>query len=416
MRSRPILAVAGVAALSMLTFLLRAHGHEGHGKVETAGFDLDAPRTVSSETAAVIGLQTAEVDFGAVDEVLRLTGVVRPLPDRVEVIAPRITGVVAAVHVRAGDQVRRGDVVAEIDSPEYLRLLADLVRLDGRAAQLAAEIDAARQTFELASEEVRRVEANPDVVAANLVSEKRTASVAAEGAVRAREAEQALVRAETASLQKLIESIRRGPPTEASRSGRLALAAAIDGVVVERAAVVGMGAEAGQELLRVADYSTLQIEGELPESLVPRLGSTGGQPARIRAAQDRAPTVTGIVRFISPVVDPVKRTTHVVIEAENPGGALRDGQYVDLAIVLRQVADAVVVPASAVLSEGPMRFVFMKEKGNVFRKHDIALGVSDDLVVEVVEGLAPGDVVVTQGAYSLTQLRPKAAAAAAGSR
>ena len=59
-----------------------------------------------------------------------------------------------------------------------------------------------------------------------------------------------------------------------------------------------------------------------------------------------------------------------------------------------------------------MHFVFIKS-GEIFKKQDINPGVADDRVVEVLAGLAPGDVVVTQGAYSLTQLRPKAATALA---
>jgi len=54
----------------------------------------------------------------------------------------------------------------------------------------------------------------------------------------------------------------------------------------------------------------------------------------------------------------------------------------------------------------------VKERDNVFKKRDIVPGAGDDRVVEVTKGLVPGDVVVIQGAYSLTQLRPKAVAAA----
>ncbi len=71
-----------------------------------------------------------------------------------------------------------------------------------------------------------------------------------------------------------------------------------------------------------------------------------------------------------------------------------------------------VVPASAVVRDGPMPFVFVKEKDNVFKKRDIVPGAGDVRLIEVTSGLVPGDVVVTQGAYSLTQLRPKAVAAA----
>ena len=62
--------------LAIVLVSLPLIAHEGHGKGEVAPFDLDTPRQVSRETAAHIGLQTAEVDFGTVEEIVRLTGVV----------------------------------------------------------------------------------------------------------------------------------------------------------------------------------------------------------------------------------------------------------------------------------------------------------------------------------------------------
>ena len=144
------------------------------------------------------------------------------------------------------------------------------------------------------------------------------------------------------------------------------------------------------------------------------LGDTTNNAVRIRLSSDANGELIGVgrVRFISPVIDPIKRTTHLIVEAANPRGLLRDGLYVDLSIVLREETSAVVVPVSAVVIDGPMHFVFVKD-GEFYKKQDINPGYRDDRVVEVLDGVLPGDVVVTRGAYSLTQLRPKAAAATA---
>lgn len=60
---------------------------------------------------------------------------------------------------------------------------------------------------------------------------------------------------------------------------------------------------------------------------------------------------------------------------------------------------------SSVVIDGPMHFVFVKD-GEFYKKQDINPGYRDDRFVEILEGVLPGDVVVTRGAYSLTQLRP----------
>jgi len=193
------------------------------------------------------------------------------------------------------------------------------------------------------------------------------------------------------------------------------LLAPADGVVVERRARTGHWAAAGETLLAVADYSVVQIEGELPESLIARVVDRTSDKVRVRTPADPRFLAEGHIKFISPVLDEVKRTAHVLIETPNESGTLRDAMFVDLAIVLREEKTAVVVARSSVIQDGPVHFVFVKSGDNVYQKQDIEPGLSNDQVVEVLSGLAPGDVVVTQGAYSLTQLRPKAATAVAGS-
>ena len=154
----------------------------------------------------------------------------------------------------------------------------------------------------------------------------------------------------------------------------------------------------------------MQVEGELPEGLLDRLGSAQGAEVRIRRGVSAASDVVadGIVRFISPVIDATKRTAHLIVDVNNAPGLLRQGQFVDLAVVLSTNDSAVVVPVSAIVKEGPLQYVFVKEgkaENVVFKKRDIATGVRDDRVVEIKQGLVPGDVIVVSGAFSVSQLR-----------
>lgn len=458
MNHRIIFPIAMILLAILVVESLPLFAHEGHGKGEVAPFDLDTPRKVSPETAAHIGLQTAEVDFGTVEEVIRLTGVVRPVPDRVRSVAARIDGTVMNVIPQVGDTVERGDLVAEIDSPqlsqyiyelhkldaEYYGLQSELAQARSSIDELAVKLEAATEFASIADEQFARVKNSNGAVAENLLSEKRAAAVRAGSETRLTEIQLALSRQQLtsmtgqseamersqAALRQVIASIRndaeRGGTLErmaeagtvrlvysgaddpaTDHLGYVRLYAPISGVVITRQVNGGQGVEAGQTLMTIAEYSRVQIEGELPESLVFRLETASNNPVRIRRASDTDadPITTGTVRFISPVIDPIKRTTHVIIDADNSAGLLRDGLYVDLSIVLRQETSAVVVPASAVVVHGPMHFVFVKD-GEFYKKQDIQPGYRDDQVVEVLSGVFPGDVIVTRGAYSLTQLRP----------
>lgn len=439
--SRQRLYAAAVVLLGAALIPVIAHDGHDHAPPAGATFDLNAPRTVSEQTARVIGLEIAEVDFGAVEEVVRLGGIVRASPDRVQLVASAVGGMVSAVHVQLADEVRAGQPLIEITSPELANMVSKIEQSRAEHERLAAHMVEARASLEqtrtqlavveeqarLAEAELARLESGADAVNANIISQKRAQAVQARGQVtnvglaitqiqrelesRGRQLE-ASAKAIAAS-ERMVELVRASPgllPDSAAHGddlGRVRLAATRDGVVTRRDAWPGQGVASGEALLHVVDYSMVQIDGELPESLVGRFDGASGQVVRIRIGnteQSRRLVGTGRVLAISPLVNAVKRTAHLVIEAANPDGVLREGMYVELHVVLRQAADAVVVPASAVLSEGPMHFVFVEEDG-AFIKHDIVPGVRDDRFVEVIDGLVPGDRVVVRGAYALTQLR-----------
>ncbi|MCZ6834427.1 MAG: efflux RND transporter periplasmic adaptor subunit [Planctomycetota bacterium] len=457
MNRRQLYPIA-ILLVILVAIALPLFAHEGHGKGEIAPFDLDTPRKVSPETAAHIGLQTAEVDFGKVEEIIRLTGIVRPVPDLVQSVASLIDGAATRVLSQVGDVVEQGDLLVEIHSPqlaqyiyelrkletEYYQLQSELARARSSIDEISVQFEAATEFASIADAEFSRLQDNEDAVATNLLSEKQVAAVRTGSEARLKEIELSLSRRQLdaltdqaeamvqsqAALQEVIASIRNdnrngtvkqvasggivhsvlSSPEDAppDRIGVVRLYSPINGVVIKRHIHGGQGVEAGQTLFVIAEYSRVQIEGELPESLVARLDQASGNQVRIRRASSGENDLigTGTVRFISPVIDPIKRTTHVVIEADNPTGSLRDGLFVDLSIVLREEPSAVVVPASAVVVKGPMHFVFVKD-GDFYKKQDINPGYSDDQFVEVLDGVFPGDVVVTRGAYSLTQLRPK---------
>ncbi len=453
-RSQVLLSIS-LAVVVLLVLTLPILAHEGHGKGEVAPYDLDTPRKVSPETAAHIGLKTAEVDFGIVEEVLRLVGVVKPLPNSIAVIAPRIAGTILKIPVQVGDTVQRGDLIAEIDSPElaqyiyearkldteYFELLGEVSGAASRVEALLVQVEASAQHASIVKAEYERLQTNQGAIAVNVLSEKQASAVQAVSEAKLREIELSLAEQQLESMNKQAESmqdsrdaleavialIRDGAvETRIATSGEvnlilggnsderkrhiglMRLYAPISGIVTTRNVNTGEGVESGQALVEIADYSRVQIEGELPESLVERAISATNNKVRLRRISDTNGDViaTGRVRFISPVIDPIKRTTHLFVEADNPQGLLRDGMYVDLSIVLREETSAVVVPVSSVVVDGPMHFVFVKD-GEFYKKQDINPGYRDDRVVEVLEGVLPGDIIVTRGAYSLTQLRPK---------
>jgi RND family efflux transporter MFP subunit len=440
-RSRAAVAM-GALALITAAILIPVYAHEGHGKPTGTTFDPNAPKKVSEATALAIGLKSAEVDFGQVEDVVRLTGMVRARPDAIAAVAPKYAGVVRTIAVQPGDRVTKGMVVAEIDSPEIARLMYDLKRLEAENEKLLAEVKRAESqvasleieipsvtmSAELAEVEVQRLTSAGESVSANLLAQRKSEALKLRSDAGLRGVAMTQARAEVESLRRQAETTRasaealRGtlPGTsdgaeaeslgDQTRPGLVRFTAPIDGVVISRSAVPGAGVSAGVAIVTIGDFTSVQVEGELPEGLLDRLGSAQGAEVRIRRGVSAASDVVadGIVRFISPVIDATKRTAHLIVDVNNAPGLLRQGQFVDLAVVLSTNDSAVVVPVSAIVKEGPLQYVFVKEgkaENVVFKKRDIATGVRDDRVVEIKQGLVPGDVIVVSGAFSVSQLR-----------
>ncbi len=220
-RSQVLLSISlAVAVLIALT--LPVFAHEGHGKGEVAPYDLDTPRKVSPETAAHIGLQTAEVDFGSVEEVLRLVGVVKPLPNSIAVLAPRIAGTVLKIPVQVGDTVQRGDLIAEIDSPELAQLIFEARKLDteyfellgevagavSKVEALSVQVEASAQHASIVKAEYERLQTNDGAIAIYVLSEKQVAAVQADSEANLREIERSLAEQQLDSMNKQAESMQ----------------------------------------------------------------------------------------------------------------------------------------------------------------------------------------------------------------
>ena len=449
--------VGGAAATSWLHHrhpLGDEHEIDDHGlEYATTGADCsEIERTITPQAAQTIGLTTHEVDFGPVEEVIQLLGTVAALPDRRHVIASRTSGQALHIHVQVGEAVGKGDILIEIDSAElarnifearrieadYQKLLVDFTRTKGRIQQLVLERRTSEEAAELAEAEYARLKSADRAVSLNTLNESKAAALQARARAKHKAVELEVATEEAAALAEQTEALSLSrdallavanvDPSQIEEAGSQAnavlcdevparlsivrLRSPIDGVVVERTTSPGQGVEAGQPLMVVADYSQVQVHGELPESLISRLRR--GEPAkvRIRPQSDRQQVVEGKVRFISPAIDPVKRTAHLVVDAPNPDDGLHGGAFVNVAVVLRDMSSKddwpVVVPASAVLKEGPVYYVFKQVTPDelIFERQDITPGRQNDQVVEVKDGLCPGDVVVVRGAYSLSQMRP----------
>lgn len=192
----------------------------------------------------------------------------------------------------------------------------------------------------------------------------------------------------------------------------------IDGIVTDRHIVLNENVEPDKHLLEIVDLSEVYAEGQIFEGQIAALKK--GQSVRIEVESFPGETFTGTVDVVSGSLDPETRTLQVWVRVENPDNRLRPNMRATLHIVTSEADTVTAVPHSAVLGDAGNLFVFVQEDdaGLVYERRPVVAGVRDDRFVEIIEGVFPGDRVVTLGNYQLqyvtTRKAPAKAEGAAG--
>lgn len=317
---------------------------------------------------ASTGIEIQTVGPRTIATVLEVPGQIVVDDTKVAHVVPRLSGVVVSVARQVGDAVRRGDVLAVIDSRELA---------DARSAYLLAAHRADFARTAAAREEAlwrKKISAEQDYLAAK------------------RDAEEAALAA-TASAQKLAAlgdsaaSLSALESAPADALPRYEIRAPLDGSVLEREVTTGESVAADKSIFVVGDLSSVWVEATLSaaDAGAVRLG----QSATIRSVdlgQDAAARVT----YLSPRVDTTTRRAVARLTIANPDGRWRPGLFVTVQLVQASATVALAVPVEAIQTFRDWQVVFFRF-GDWFEARPLELGRTDGVWVEVVAGLEPGD-------------------------
>lgn len=169
-----------------------------------------------------------------------------------------------------------------------------------------------------------------------------------------------------------------------------------NGTIIEKNIVAGAAVKAGMRLLRLADLSKVWVEGEVYETELPWIKP--GMTAEVSFPDMPEQTYTAEVSFIEPVLNTETRTATVRVELANPEGLLRPGMYARLNLQI-DLGERFGVPEQAVIYAGEQRVVFVDLGEGRLQPRKIKTGLRNEDFIEVLEGLEPGDVVVTSGNF-----------------
>jgi multidrug efflux pump subunit AcrA (membrane-fusion protein) len=184
---------------------------------------------------------------------------------------------------------------------------------------------------------------------------------------------------------------RQGAPLKV-----LTLYSALDGFVVARNVFAGQQVTPEKDLFIIADLTNIWIQAQVFEYEIPAVSL--GQKASVEFPSFPGKSFTGKVTYISPEMDPKTRTLQIRVELANAGFQIKPDMYANVELKL-DYGKKLSVPQEAILDSGADQTVFIAREGGYFEPRKIRTGPSVDGRVVVLEGLRPGDRVVTSASF-----------------
>ncbi|HEY3424849.1 MAG TPA: efflux RND transporter periplasmic adaptor subunit [Negativicutes bacterium] len=321
--------------------------------------------TLDAKARQLAGVQTAQATVKALAKDIKTTGKIAMNESGRTYITSRVEGRVDELYISAdGETIGEGQAIASVYSPTYI---------------------AAQEEYLLASESVQKLKgAGKDVVQIN----------------------NRLLEAARRKLQLLGVSQEAVSQLEQTRQANdhMTIYAQFGGTVLEKLLLPGAYIMPGEKLYSLSDLSTVWMYADLYEKDLADIKI--GQPVTVTSSAYPGEVFNGQVTFINPILDDSSRTVKVRVAMGNPGGRLKPNLFVNAAISV-PLGEELVVPESSLLDTGTRKVVFVAQGEDTFVKRDVVIGKEADGYIQILSGLAPGEVVVTAATFlidSQTQL------------
>ncbi len=313
----------------------------------------DEPGTVkvSLDKIQRIGVKTEKVETRAISRAVRGVGTVEHDESLLWIVTVRSDGFIEDLMVnKTGQHVEKGEPLFRFYSPQIQLAQADLLvalRAEGSKAKSSRNVAGAVQRLR-----------NLDVPDSRIEEVRKTMT---------------------------------NPRT-------LDWASPATGDVIKKGVIEGQRVVAGDELFRIADHSHVWIVAEVAESDIGAIKV--GMPVTVTLRSSSTEPREGVVTFIYPeMMKPETRTISVRIELPNPDGQMKTGMYADVVFDGRAEAAVTAVPDSAIIDSGTRQVVLLAKGEGRFEPRAVKLGRRGNGYAEVLEGLKPGEEIVTSATF-----------------
>jgi HlyD family secretion protein len=372
------------------------------------------------EQETVVAVQTTPAKRGLIELIVSAEAVVYALEQAV--ITPKITSTISKFYVQRGSQVKKDQVLAQLES-------ADLA---GAAEQSKGDFEQAEASYATTTgaslpQQIQKAELDAAAAKAAFEAQLKVHDSRKElfeqGAIPRRDLDTAEVmlmqaRSQNEQAQRQLSDLKRLGKEQAlkSASGQLSSAkgkyenakallsyteirSPIDGVVTDRPLYQGELATANQPILTVMNTSKLIAKAHVPQNEAVLLKV--GDPAALRVPGLEEP-ISGRVMLVSPAFDPGSTTIEVWVEELKSNPALKPGMSVQIEATAKSVGGVLTVPAGAVFKSPEVgEYVLIAGKDEKAHLSKVKIGIRNSELAEIQSGIQENDPVITAGGYAL---------------
>lgn len=350
-------AVAGVYFATRHTEA-PAPADAGHNHAAMDMSSAAQPVMLTDADAKRIGVTFATAESAPLGRSIRTVGQVTFDETRVNTIALKIDGYIEQLYVNeTGQPVRVGEPLLTIYSPMLVAAQEELLLAKKLERDVGNATDNARASASALVTSARRRLAYWDI------PETLIAEIERDGAVRK----------------------------------SITLPVTVSGFVLEKNVLAGQKVMAGDALFKVADLSTVWVEGEVFEQdlAAVKMGLVVHADFQAIPGEERR----GRIAYVYPTLNPDTRTVRVRVVFPNADHRLKPGMYATLLIDGIKRPDVLTVPRSAVLTTGERSLVFVREANRSLAPREVTIGVSTDTRIEIRRGLKAGETVVASATF-----------------
>jgi HlyD family secretion protein len=339
-----------------------------------------------------VTVTTAAVTRMTIQNSITLNGKVKPV--REAEISAKVSGKVSQIYFELGQTVKQGDVLFKLDDRD--------ARLNLEQAEAGLNMTRTSLDSSLKTAETNYLDAKRDYERLKRLYDKEIGSKqdldSAESRYQLAEdtynSAKLAAQNGTTNARAQLEKARLAYEIAKTQLDYMVVRAPISGIIATKDLKIGQYVGASVTVATLADLSALTVETNVPEAQINRIKLGDQVEVSVKSISEQP--FTGKIYAIAPAVDSTTLNYPVKIQVVNPQNQLKSGMFATVKLTLDQAERVLAVPLAALGEEAGRKYVFTVNRG-VAVKRMIKTGLSDDQMVQVIEGLSENEAVAVKG-------------------